>query len=522
MRSQDNLHNTVLSPLPYQEIAEKNTKIQIGLTFACTQNNIEQVGTSHGKFDGSVAALMLIIGQEAGVMTESRSLLYFKSPGADDGLTAVMQRRGWNVRVATYPEAAIEALCEETFRVGLVHWDRNDVDMPTMRQQAEQLLDASNCVNWVALLSDASNKVNALSRVISTYFYDYHTIPVDADRLLVTLGHAYGMAKIATCDAESHEDLSVNSHMVGSNKAMQGLFKKIAKVASIDLNALIRGESGTGKELTAQAIHRSSNRKNGPFVAVNCGTLPKDLIQAELFGHEKGAFTGADRRRVGRIEAAQNGTLFLDEIGDLPLELQINLLRFLQEKKIGRIGNPNEFTVDVRVIAATNVNLERAVEDGVFREDLYYRLNVLHLEMPPLRERGLDIELLAHHFFRQFSGNLRPNVKGFSKQAIDAINAHSWPGNVREMMNRVQSAVVMCEGRLIKPRDLGLDRDAPNNSLMTLAEARKQAEKDIIEYTLSAVRNNVSKAARRLDVSRVTLYRLMELHAIDWQGAKHS
>lgn len=456
------------------------------------------------------------------LMTDSRSLLYLKAPATDDGLTTAMRRRGWDVRVAIHPDAAIEAMREETFRVGLMHWDRYDADMPALRQQAEQLLDANSCVNWVALLSGVSNNVKPLSCVISTYFYDYHTMPVDADRLLNTLGHAYGMAKIATCTAESSDETPLISDMVGSNGAMQNLVKKIAKVASIDLNVLIRGESGTGKELTAQAIHRLSNRANGPFVAVNCGALPNDLIQAELFGHEKGAFTGADRRRVGRIETAQNGTLFLDEIGDLPLDMQTNLLRFLQEKKIGRVGNSNDFAVDVRVIAATNVNLEKAVEEGRFREDLYYRLNVLHLEMPPLRERGKDIELLARHFFQQFSRNLRPNVKGFSKQAMDAINEHGWPGNVREMVNRVQRAVVMCEGRLIKPRDLGLDRDAPHIGLVTLAEARKQAEKEIIEATLSAVRNNVSKAARRLDVSRVTLYRLMELHAIDWQRTKHN
>jgi DNA-binding NtrC family response regulator len=298
---------------------------------------------------------------------------------------------------------------------------------------------------------------------------------------------------------------------------MCALFETIRKVARIDVSAMIRGESGTGKELAAQAIHRLSPRANGPFVAINCGALPKDLIQTELFGHEKGSFTGADRRRIGRIEAAQNGTLFLDEIGDLPLDLQANLLRFLQERTIDRVGSHTPIPLDVRVVAATHVNLERAVDQGRFREDLYYRLNVLHLDMPPLRERGDDIELLANHFVRSYAAIVRPNIDGFSQHAINAMKGHAWPGNVRELANRVQRAVVMCEGKLLQPRDLGFDRDIPNGTLVTLAAARAAAEKEVIETTLRAVRNNVSQAARRLDISRVTLYRLLEQHSIDWQ-----
>lgn len=455
------------------------------------------------------------------MMTDTRRILCLNSPASNDTLTSAMRQKGWDVHVARGPDSALQALRDQDFRVGMIHWEGRDADFSAMRREAEVLLEASSGVNWVALLSDVGGRLQSFSRIISTYFYDYHTMPVDADRLLVTLGHAYGMAEIASSSAAPDPASPFSDEMVGHAACMQELFDRIRKVAAIDLNALVRGESGTGKELTAQAIHRLSNRSNGPFVAVNCGALPKDLIQAELFGHEKGAFTGADRRRIGRIEAAQNGTLFLDEIGDLPLDLQINLLRFLQEKTVDRIGNTTQIPVDVRVIAATNVNLEKAVEEGRFREDLYYRLNVLHLDMPPLRERAEDVELLAHHFFEQFARSIRPNVKGFSQQAITAIRDYSWPGNVREMVNRIQRAVVMCDGRLIKPRDLGLDQDLPNCSLMTLAKAREMAEKEIIETTLSAVRNNVSKAARRLDISRVTLYRLMELHSIDWQSSRN-
>jgi len=457
--------------------------------------------------------------------TESRALLYLRPPVAEDSFSADLSLQGWSVHPASDPQEALELISQHEFLVGLVHWDGSHGDLNASRSEREQvlqMLDANSHINWVALLADAASTSRPVSRVITTHFYDYHTLPLDPDRLLVTLGHAYGMAEMTRFHAEPNAFHAIHHEILGRSPAMRALIQSIQKVGAIDLNVLIRGESGTGKELTARAVHRLSHRSNGPFVAVNCGALPKDLIQAELFGHEKGSFTGADRRRLGRIESAQNGTLFLDEIGDLPIELQVNLLRFLQEKTIDRIGGASEIPVDVRVIAATNVNLEKAVEEGRFREDLYYRLNVLHLDMPPLRERGEDVELLARHFFREFADKINPNLKGLSQQSIDAINAYPWPGNVREMINRIQRAVVMCEGRLISPRDLGLDQDAPNSLLMTLAEARAKAEKEAIETTLSAVRNNVSKAARRLDISRVTLYRLLEQHAIDWQRDRNT
>lgn len=454
-----------------------------------------------------------------------RPLLLLKPPGAGDLVPADLLGPGWDIQVATNPEAVREMLQQQDFHVGLAHWDAVDVDSRVKGCQARRVLnmiDSGGHINWVALLSSESIALHRGSRVIATHFYDYHTLPVDPDRLLVTLGHAYGMAEMARSHAGHAVDWTRQFGMVGESPVMTGLFEKLHKVAAIDLNVMIRGESGTGKELMAQALHRLSHRAVGPFVAVNCGALPKDLIQAELFGHEKGSFTGADRRRVGRIEAAQHGTLFLDEIGDLPFELQVNLLRFLQERTIDRIGSSSQISVDVRVIAATNVNLERAVKEGRFREDLYYRLNVLHLDMPALRERGDDIVLLAQHFLKQFSGAMKPNIRGFSSQAIEAIESYPWPGNVREMVNRIQRAVVMCEGRLVKPRDLGLDHDSPNAVILTLSEARAKAEKEAIEAALAAVRNNVSKAAKRLDISRVTLYRLMDFHSIQWQRDKES
>jgi DNA-binding NtrC family response regulator len=302
--------------------------------------------------------------------------------------------------------------------------------------------------------------------------------------------------------------------MVGTSPVMQALFRDIRKVGAVDAPVLIQGESGTGKELTALAIHARSRRAGAPFMAVNCGALPANLIQSELFGHEKGAFTGAHQRKIGRIEAAAGGTIFLDEIGDLSLDLQVNLLRFLQAKTIERVGGTQSLQVDVRVIAASHVDLERAVAEGRFREDLYYRLNVLHLRVPALRERESDIELLARFFFEKFAKEKNPQVRGFSQQALQVMNTYAWPGNVRELINRIRRAMVMCENRLIAPGDLGLERRGVKRTIRTLGGARAAAEKEAIRYALQYARNNVSRAARELGISRVMLYRLKQKYGI--------
>ncbi|MCG8425792.1 MAG: sigma-54 dependent transcriptional regulator [Chromatiales bacterium] len=448
----------------------------------------------------------------------NRSLLYLKPEFESDTLSNPIRSKGWEVHGVSQVDSALETISQEHFQVGLVRWDEYNEEEIT--DQTERVIHANPLINWVAVLPNETGSFLNLSQVIASYFYDYHTLPLDLDRLLITLGHAYGMAKIAETDTVWNDDTYLDKQIVGDCPKMRDLFRKIQKVANIDLTVLIRGESGTGKELTAQAIHELSNRSDKPFVTVNCGALPKELIQSELFGHEKGAFTGADKQRIGRIEAANEGTIFLDEIGDLPLEQQVNLLRFLQEKTITRIGSHEEHLIDTRVIAATNVDLEKAVEAGQFREDLYYRLNVLRLETPPLRERAEDIELLANFIFKRFAEEQNKQLVGFSRQALDAIKSYEWPGNVRELVNRIQGAVVMSEGKLIGPKELGLDLPAPNTKLMTLAAARAAAEKQAIETTLGVTRNNVSQTARRLKISRVTLYRLMELYSIDWQGAR--
>jgi two-component system NtrC family response regulator len=291
---------------------------------------------------------------------------------------------------------------------------------------------------------------------------------------------------------------------------MQEVFSSIRRVATTDVSVLIFGESGTGKELVARAIHRQSERRDRPFVVINCGAIPENLLEAELFGHEKGAFTGAHVQRKGRIELAHRGTLFLDEIGELSLPLQVKLLRFLQEHRIERVGGRQEIEVDARVMAATNIDLKKAITDGEFREDLYYRLAVVNISLPALRERGEDIVLLANAFLQRYEAELGKKTTGLSQPVIKILHTHAWPGNVRELENRLKRAVIMAEGRKLKPADLELSDEFSKYEGLGLREARETLEKEMVQRALAVNKNNITKAAAELGVSRPTLYELME------------
>jgi two-component system NtrC family response regulator len=286
-------------------------------------------------------------------------------------------------------------------------------------------------------------------------------------------------------------------------------------VATTDAPVLIVGESGTGKELAAQAIHRRSARKDKPFVAINCGAIPENLLESELFGHEKGAFTGAHVQRVGRIELAKNGTLFLDEIGELPGHLQVKLLRYLQEQRIERVGGRAEITVDARVIAASNTDLMQATKEGHFREDLYYRLGVVGISLPPLHEREADVPLLATSLLRKYATEHKTKISGFTPQALRIIERHRWPGNVRELENRIKRAVIMTEGPKVTPADLELSSPDTRYNGLGLKEAREALEKDLIKRALDKNNGNITRAAEDLGVSRPTLYELMDKLAIE-------
>ena len=307
--------------------------------------------------------------------------------------------------------------------------------------------------------------------------------------------------------------------MVGTSPGIRGVFDLVRKVAKTDMPVLITGETGTGKELTAQAIHDRGQRKNeGPFVPINCGAIPETLLESELFGHERGAFTGAVQQKKGKLEAADGGTLFLDEVGDLLPSLQVKLLRFLQKGTFERVGGHETLHVDARVIAATNVDLKAAIDKNLFREDLYYRLGVMHIHLPPLRERGEDTLLMAMLFLKRAAALHRKPIRGYTPEALNALRSYPWPGNVRELSNRVRRAVVMAEGSEITPCDMDLTHETlqeGGDSLDSLRAAHRRIEVELIVKAMSMHRGNLTRVARDLEVSRSTLYRKLRAYKLE-------
>ena len=430
-----------------------------------------------------------------------------------DAGSALAVARDFELRAVADLDEANVVLANLQFLVGII-----ELGSPGMLDRVEHFLRAHWRVKWVAVCSPEALQDERYRRLIHDHCIDFHTLPVDLARLSHTLGHAYGFATLA--DPAPRLTGASGMRLTGNSQAITALRQRLHKVACAEAPVLIWGESGTGKELVARAVHEGSSRRAGPFVPINCGAIPAGLVQSELFGHEKGAFTGAGKARAGLIESACGGTVFLDEIADLPLDLQANLLRFLQEKTIARVGGTRQVEVDVRIVAASHVRLHEAVARGAFREDLFYRLNVLSLEVPPLRERGDDVQALAETFFQDYARERSPHVKGFSRAALASLCAHDWPGNVRELLNRVRRASVMAEGRLITPQDLGL-ADAAAGTRVALNGARVQAERAAIEAGLGAGKS-LTDVARDLGISRMTLYRLMAKHGIETAARKRS
>lgn len=369
-------------------------------------------------------------------------------------------------------------------------------------------------IPWIAVVGRGLIDREPIREFVAIHCVDYQTTPLDRERFLATLGHAAGMAQLVAPDRGLLQSSSEPWTIVGHSLAMQSLRHDLAKIAAVDAPVLITGETGTGKELVARTIHQLSRRHDRPFVAINCVSLPPSLIHAELFGFEKGAFTGAHQRKVGHFEAARGGTIFLDEIGDLHPDLQALLLRFLEEQAVRRVGGREQIHIDARVLAATNVDLEAAVRLGRFREDLYYRLNVLRVGTPPLRERREDIDVLALTFLNRYVGEKQTRLRGFTRPALTALRAHSWPGNVRELLNRVRRAIVMTEGTLITPLDLRLGVDAAGRPMPSLDAARREAERRTILAALQRTGWSASKSADLIGVSRATFYRLLDRHGL--------
>jgi two-component system NtrC family response regulator len=374
----------------------------------------------------------------------------------------------------------------------------------------------------VIVITGNEERSSAL-RAVQTGACDFYQKPIDINELKVVIKRAFHIRAI---EDENHwlqsaleQKKSQFGGIVGQCPQMEQVFTTIRKVASSDVSVFVTGESGTGKELVARAIHAMSLRKERPFIPINCGAIQENLLESELFGYEKGAFTGAQSRVQGKVEYAHTGTIFLDEIGELPASLQVKLLRFLQEKVIQRVGGREDIVVDARVVSATNIDIVKAIRDGAFREDLYYRTAVINLHLPPLRERGSDIMLLANLFLRRFCEGLNRKVKGFSTAAADQLQAYEWPGNVRELENRVQRAVIMSDSPLLDSSDLGFDEAPPplrstTVEKMTLKDARDRVEFDMITAVLKTQGGNIAKASEELGVSRPTMYDLMKKHGL--------
>lgn len=374
---------------------------------------------------------------------------------------------------------------------------------------------------WIAIVGEHHCADPDFMRAVAATCHDFITTPLAdvADLIPGLLSHAVRLARLRAHLLYGQSDRTELPAMVGSSPPMKRLARLIAKFGRADAPVMICGESGTGKELVARAIHDASARAGGPFVALNCGAIPENLLESELFGHVRGAFTGAVQDRAGRAELADGGTLFLDEIGDLPLSHQVKILRFLQEGCFERVGSGRSIRVDVRIVAATHRDLEAGVRAQTFREDLFYRLNVLRIEVPPLRERGADIESLAEHFLAQARARAKTatTARGFSSEARLALRRYRWPGNVRELINRVSKAAILAEGSLISPADLELPdpRESGGARIINLQETREQAERAAVESALRDADYNISRAASLLGVSRMTVYRLLDKHGIE-------
>lgn len=443
-------------------------------------------------------------------MVSVKRLLCITSKGIAGVRNACGELQGWDVCTVESIGAARKVLAHQHYPVGLLL----DSDGSLEHDDTERFLQRHHHIRWIGVFNADLLHRPQMRQAIATHLFDFHTRPVDTVRLNHSLGHAHGMAMLARSTLP-HRHATAARHIDGQSTAIRRLRAHIDKIAAVDAPVLIAGESGSGKELAAQEIHAQSPRASGPFIAINCAAIPPSLIHSELFGYERGAFTGAAKDKPGLIEAASGGSIFLDEIGDLPLDLQASLLRFLQERTIYRVGGTRTVAVDARVIAATHVDLPKAVAEGRFREDLYYRLSVFPIRVPPLRERKEDLPILTDIIFNKYADEKSPQLKGISKQALRAMAQHEWPGNIRELINRLRRAMVLAESRLIMPEDLEL---APQDDAIILRDgldnSRGSAERTAIWNSLAKCGNNISQAARDLGVSRMTLYRLMAKHSI--------
>jgi len=367
----------------------------------------------------------------------------------------------------------------------------------------------------VIIVTGDNERANAV-RAINLGAYDFYQKPIEAEilGLIVDRAHSVYRLELENRRLQQSQHSSPLSGIIAASDTMLNVCKTVERVAPTDITVLLLGASGTGKERFAQAIHGLSPRSSEKIVAINCAAIPDALLESELFGHEKGAFTGATEMRRGKIEHADGGTLFLDEIGDLPMDLQAKLLRFLQERVVERVGGREEIPVDVRIICATHQDLETLIKEGCFREDLYYRIRDITVDIPPLKERDDDALMLARVFLDRFSGEFNRPIKGFDRGAVGAIDAHSWPGNVRELESRIKRAAIMADGSYVTAGDLELDK-AESALPLNLRKMRDDIERKAVKRALAHSDNNISDAANALGIARPTLYKLMGKYSLE-------
>ncbi|OQX64196.1 MAG: two-component system response regulator [Desulfococcus sp. 4484_241] len=439
----------------------------------------------------------------------------------DDGHRAMLRTLlgGWGYGVA---ESDDGDLALETIKAR--HVDAVLMDLKMVRMSGMESLERIKSYNPLlpVIIMTAFSSVDTAVEALKKGAYDYLTKPLDFEKLRLTLQRILETTKLKEENRDLKEKLGSRfkrENIIGSGPAMTRLLEIVEQVAPSDANILITGESGTGKELVAGAIHYNSGRKDFPFVKINCAAITETLLESELFGHSKGAFTGADKNKKGRFVQADRGSILLDEIGEMPFSMQAKLLRVLQEKEVTPVGGERTFHVDVRVIAATNRNLKSLVDGGRFREDLYFRLNVVNIEVPPLRKRKEDIPELAHHFLKMFAAKNRKPINGFTREALDALMAYRWPGNVRELMNTVERAVVLARTETLSAEDIMLADMEPEGGADYPGEPQGplplyEIEKNAILKTLESVGGNKSEAARRLGITRKTLHNKLKQYGI--------
>jgi two-component system response regulator HydG len=437
-------------------------------------------------------------------------------------LKTIIKSWGYRVEGVDDGKAAVDEVKKKAFDLIIM-----DVRMAVMGGiEALSNIKAYN-PSIPVLIMTAYSSVESAVDAMKAGAYDYLTKPLDFDELKLVIERALEHTRLKIENKSLKEKLHSGaffSNIIGTSPPMKRLMEMVAMIAPSEATALITGESGTGKELIARAIHENSSRKTGQLVSINCAAIPESLLESELFGHEKGAFTGADKRREGRFMQADKGTIFLDEVGEMPMLMQAKLLRVIQEREIQRVGGEKTITVDVRVIAATNQNLSDLVAAGKFREDLYYRLNVVSMNAPPLRDRIEDVPLLAHHFLNIYSGKNNKTIKGFTPIAMDMLLKYDWPGNVREMENAVERAVILSLDEYINEKVLPMTITEPNEKMVKenkfllspdQAQPLEEIEKEMILSTLKAVKNNKSEAARKLGINRRTLYNKLQKYGLD-------